>query len=127
MRVLEVLLRTDYKVGEEEIKILSDVFVPLSLCIEKPILALVSQSISVRVVGLPFYISTTFVCVLVIMQKENVLDCLLPRGMFLFVIKIFYMSIIIPSASSDEKLVLMGKKGRFCKDMKPEVNECELN
>ena len=69
-----------------------------------------SQSISVRVVGLSFYISTTFVCVLVIMQKENVPDCLLPRGMFLFVIKIFYMIIIIPSVSSDEKLVLMGKK-----------------
>ena len=44
VRVLKVLLRTDYKVGEEEIKILSDVFVPLSLRIEKPILALVSQS-----------------------------------------------------------------------------------
>ena len=98
MRVLEVLLRIDYKVGEEEIKILSDVFVPLSLCIEKPILALVSQSISEGFVGLPFYISTTFACVLVIMQQENVLDCLLPRGMFLFVIKIFYMSIIIPSS-----------------------------
>ena len=99
MSVLKVLLRTDYKVGEEEIKILSDVFLPLSLCIEGPILALVSQSISVRFVGLPFYVSTTFACVLVIMQKENVLGCLLPRGMFLFVIKIFYMIIIMPSVS----------------------------
>ena len=87
----------------------------MSLCIEKLISALVSQSISVRVVGLPFYISTTFVCVLVIMQKENVLDFLLPRGMFLFVIKIFYMSIIIPSVSSDEKLVLMEKKNDFAR------------
>ena len=74
-----------------------------------------SQSISVRVVGLPFYISTTFVCVLVIMQKENALGCLLPRGRFLFVIKIFYMSIIIPSVSSDEKLVLMEKKNDFAR------------
>ena len=105
------MLRTDYKVGEEKIKILSNVFVPLSLCIKKAILALVSQSISVRFVGLPFYISTTFVCELVIMQKENVLDCLLPRGMFLFVINIFfYEIIIIHSVSVLTKLVLMGKK-----------------
>ena len=117
MRVLEVLLRTDYKVGEEEIKILSDVFVPLSLYIEKLILASVSKYFSTcSFVGLPFYISPTFVqlCISHYMQKENVLDCLLPRGMFLFVIKIFYMSIIIPSVSSDEKLVLMEKKERFC-------------
>ena len=87
MRVLEVLLKTDYKVGEEEI------------CSLRNSYWLVSQSISVRVVGLPFYISATFVCVLVILQKENVFDCLLPRGMFLFVIKIFYMFIILPSVS----------------------------
>ena len=128
VRVLKVLLRTDYKVGEEEIKMLSDVFVPLSSRIEKPILALVSQSNSVRVVGLSFYISTTFVCVLVIMQKENVLDCLLPRGMFLFVLKIFYMIIIIPSVNVLTKNWLWWEiKEPFCKDKKPEVNECELN
>ena len=46
VRVLEVLLRIDYKVGEEKIKILSDVFVPLSLCIEKLILASVSNYFS---------------------------------------------------------------------------------
>ena len=90
VRILEVLLRIDYKVGEEEIKILSDVFVPL-----RNSYWLVSQSISLRVVGLPYYISTTFVCALVIMQKKNVLDCLILRSMFLFVIKIFYMIIII--------------------------------
>ena len=56
VRVLEVLLKTDYKVAEEEIKLFLDVFVPLrNSC------WLVSQSISVRVVGLPFYISVTFV------------------------------------------------------------------
>ena len=46
MRVLEVLLKIDYKVGEEEIKILSDVFVPLSLCIDKLILSFVSKHFS---------------------------------------------------------------------------------
>ena len=46
VRVLEVLIRIDYKVGEEEIKVLSDVFVPLSLCIEKLILASVSKYFS---------------------------------------------------------------------------------
>ena len=66
VRVLEVLLRTDYKVGEEEIKILSDVFLPLSLCTEKLILASVSKYFS-TCCWTTFYISTTFVCVLVIM------------------------------------------------------------
>ena len=84
----------------------SDVFVPL-----RNSYWLVPQSISVRVVGLPFYISATFVCVLVIMQKENVLDCLLPRGMFLFVINIFFeITTIIHSVSVLTKLVLMGIK-----------------
>ena len=69
VRVLEVL-RIYYKVGKEEIKILSDVFVPLSLCIEKLILASVSKYFS-TCCWTTFYISTTFVCVLVIMQNRG--------------------------------------------------------
>ena len=79
----------DYKVGEE-IKILYDVFLPLSLCIKKFILASATNYFSTfcwtTVLDLCY-----LCCVLVIMQKENVLDCLLPRGMFLFVINIIFM------------------------------------
>lgn len=48
VKVLEVLLRIDCKVLEERIKILSDVFVPLYLCIEKFIFVTVSSYLNTR-------------------------------------------------------------------------------
>ena len=93
-----VNIRTDYKVGEEEIKILSDVFVPLSLCIEKLILASVSKHFSTCCWTTVLHLY--YLCLSIShYAKGKRSDCLLPRGVFLFVIKIFYMIIIIPSVS----------------------------
>ena len=85
IRVLEVLLRIHYKVGEEEIKVLSDVFVPLSLCIEKLILASVSKYFSTCCWTTVLHLYCLCLCISHY-AKGNVLDCLLPRGMLLSVI-----------------------------------------
>ena len=112
VRVLKVLLRIYYKVGKEEIKILSDVFVPLSLCIEKLILATVSKYFSTCCWTTVLHLYYLCLCIIhyaklrktfSITSYQEVCSCL-------WLTFFFYEIKIILSVSVLTKLVLIGIK-----------------